>query len=131
MLSSGYVVSGLEPFQMGLVPSFGLSGSTTFLRYDGAQLSGAIFSGQIYFSFHCDQCRERISSHGAIYYAGKHYCYSCAGFDPEKQRFHNFREGLLVDTPFVSGTPYGIVADWLDEQGRSEAANYLRNWENV
>lgn len=36
--------------------------------------------------------------------------------------------GIRDALPFASGTPTGIIADWLEEQSRHEAADYLRKY---
>jgi uncharacterized protein (TIGR02996 family) len=35
----------------------------------------------------------------------------------------------MAGTLLASGTPYGIVADWLEERGRTHEATYLRGLE--
>jgi hypothetical protein len=55
-----------------------------------------------------------------------YYCWDCAGY--RSGGFgQNILPWVLAGTPLLPDTPYGIVADWLEERGRTHEATYLRN----
>lgn len=54
------------------------------------------------------------------------YCYGCARFNKASGGFVGFLDGILASVPFQKGTPLGIIADYLEDNGRTEAVNYLR-----
>lgn len=55
------------------------------------------------------------------------FCHKCAGYDPKKGGFGWQREEWIRSTyAFSKDTPAGIIADYLEDHGRTKDAEYLR-----
>ena len=55
------------------------------------------------------------------------YCLKCTHWNPETRTFQSPEYWIRRSVPFSSGTPDGIISDWLEEHGKMEAAIYLRS----
>lgn len=104
----------------------------------GLHLSGVVSALWNYPSPQCELCGKQFpgtptwgSGHDRItvpdaYGRVTHFCYECANYRPDLGRFENREDWLRETTPFTSGTHPLILADWLEDQGRSADAQWLR-----
>ena len=82
----------------------------------------------------CNECKRDLTSQPRVWTgeasvsSGSHHCWDCAGYDPKKGGFGWQREEWIRSTyAFAKDTPAGIIADYLEDHGRTEDAKYLRN----
>ena len=96
---------------------------------------GQFYSNYVYGYVHptCDYCKKRLGAsrvevnrHGHMYTC----CLDCAGFKCTKKM--SPRESVIrVMCPLDPKTPRAILADWLEENGKQDDADYLRRMEKV
>jgi hypothetical protein len=119
----------------GISETFGLVSGTI----GGYQLiSGALLSGYLSptFGFHyrkCKVCGEDIKDHTIVrvYEGDEHYHRKCTGYESGKG-FVNREKTIRSAVPvFAADLPNGILADYLEEIGRHEAADYIRGLDAV
>lgn len=65
-----------------------------------------------------------IWAHGGGY-GSVTWCHECVGLNINTLTIE-IEDIIRESTPFKPDTPNGIVADWLEEQGRSKSALYMR-----
>lgn len=82
----------------------------------------------------CDQCKKNLTSQPRVWTgevsvsSGAYHCWDCAGYDPNKGGFGWQREEWIRETfGFDKNTPTGVIADYLEERGKTSDGEYLRN----
>ena len=111
------------------------SGAVRSGHIAGVMRSGNYSSGAI--QYRCSVCGASnyyyntitVPRSGSIYTL-KHYCLSCAGYETDKGFTRPF-DFIMESTPLISGTPLEIVADWLEENRRPLASEWIRNLKQV
>ena len=101
-------------------------------------MSGASVTAFTKYEYRCAKCNKLVYSSGTrrrpyivITYCGKsnfykYYCAKCIDYDPDKG-LETRKDWILESVDFVPGTPLGIIADYLQDQGRTKDAEYLRS----
>lgn len=58
--------------------------------------------------------------------SSNHYCFDCAGYAPNSGGFsYGAERHIRMGTPFRDDTPWQVVVDWLQENGKIEAATLI------
>ena len=99
--------------------------------------SGEYICGHIapmrYYCAGCGKHTRPENYEGWVYFMGiptphfaHGFCVACANYRPELNRFETREDWLRESSPLESGTPCCILADWFEEQGRYQDAQWLR-----